>query len=107
MNNKNLIGPWIRRFLTDHLLGERNLARNTQESYRDTLALLIPFISDISNKPPDLLLMTEDLSSDVVSSFLLHLEQHRNCSVSTRNQRLAVIHALVRFISERSPEHIT
>jgi hypothetical protein len=27
----------------EHLVGERNLARNTQTSYRDTLALLLPF----------------------------------------------------------------
>jgi integrase/recombinase XerD len=39
------LGPWVRRFLLDHLVGERNLARNTQRSYRDTLSLLIPFIA--------------------------------------------------------------
>jgi integrase/recombinase XerD len=32
MNDKNLIGPWIRRFLLEHLVTERNLARNTQAS---------------------------------------------------------------------------
>jgi integrase/recombinase XerD len=45
MNNKNLIGLWIRRFLLEHLVTERNLARNTQASYRDTLTLLLPFTS--------------------------------------------------------------
>ena len=43
MTDKNLLGPWIRRFLLEHLVNERNLARNTQASYRDTLALLLPF----------------------------------------------------------------
>lgn len=42
MNNTNLIGPWIRRFLLEHLVGERNLTHNTQASYRDTLTLLLP-----------------------------------------------------------------
>ena len=37
MNNRTLLGPWIRRFLLEHLVAERNLARNTQASYRDTL----------------------------------------------------------------------
>jgi len=27
MNDKNLLGPWIRRFLLEYLVGERNLAR--------------------------------------------------------------------------------
>jgi hypothetical protein len=45
MNDRNLLGPWIRRFLLEYLVGERNLARNTQTSYRDTLTLLLPFAS--------------------------------------------------------------
>ena len=44
------LGPWVRRFLLEHLVGERNLSRNTQRSYRDTLALLIPFIADKAHK---------------------------------------------------------
>lgn len=45
MNNITLIAPWIRRFLLEHLVRERNLALNTQASYRDTLTLLLPFAS--------------------------------------------------------------
>jgi integrase/recombinase XerD len=40
MADKSLLGPWVRRFLMEHIVGERNLARNTQRSYRDTLCLL-------------------------------------------------------------------
>ena|SRR6266851_3705462 len=47
-----------------------------------------------------------ELSSDVLRSFLDHLEQVRRCSIRTRNQRLAAVHAMARFIAERSPEHI-
>jgi site-specific recombinase XerD len=45
MKDKSLLGPWIRRFLLEHLVAERNLSRNTQASYRDTLTLLLPFAS--------------------------------------------------------------
>jgi site-specific recombinase XerD len=45
MKDETLLGPWVRRFLLEHLVAERNLARNTQVSYRDTLALLLPFAS--------------------------------------------------------------
>ena len=51
-------------------------------------------------------LSIERLSPRVVRRFLLHLEQQRGCSVSTRNQRLAAIHALARFIGSHSPEHL-
>jgi integrase/recombinase XerD len=43
MTKTSLLGPWVRRFLLEYLVSERNLARNTQRSYRDTLKLLLPF----------------------------------------------------------------
>src|SRR5215467_16286525 len=38
--------------------------------------------------------------------FLDHLECDRQCSGGTRNQRLATIHSLARFIGMRSPVHL-
>lgn len=78
------LGPWVRRFLLEHLVGERNLARNTQRSYRDTLALLIPFIANRAHKDVDQLELSH-LSSEDVHQFLQHLEANRGCSVTTRN----------------------
>lgn len=105
MVNVNLIGPWIRRFLIEHLVGERNLACNTQHSYRDTMLLLMPFVADRVGKPVDQL-TSEHVSAENVRFFLNDLEKRRTCSISTRNQRLAAIHAFARFVGEHSPEHI-
>ena len=105
MTNTSKFGSWVRRFLLEHLVSERNLARNTQRSYRDTLALLIPFIAEQVHKPIDQLNI-EHVSAENVKRFLQDLEQTRGCIVTTRNQRLAVIHALARFIGQHSPEHI-
>src|SRR5205823_5920525 len=99
------LGPWVRRFLLEHLVGERNLARNTQCSYRDSLALLIPFIAGKVRKNVDQLEIGH-LTDEHVRQFLQYLEEGRGCSVPTRNQRLAAIHALAHFIGERGPEHI-
>ena len=106
MSNRDLLGPWIRRFLLEHLVGERNLARNTQISYRDTLTLLIPFATSKVGKPVDRLTI-EHITPEVVRTFLAHLESTRGCGISTRNQRLAAIRALARFIATHSPEHIS
>ena len=46
MTDIALLGPWVRRFLLEHLVGERNLARNTQRSYRDTLAAALALCRD-------------------------------------------------------------
>jgi integrase/recombinase XerD len=100
-----LIGPWVKRFLLEHLVAERNLAQNTQKSYRDTLVLLLPFASVQKRKAIEFIAVS-DLSADLLKRFLDHLETARSCSIRTRNQRLAALHALARFIAERSPEHI-
>jgi len=105
MTDTAKLGPWVRRFLLEHLIGERNLACNTQRSYRDTLALLIPFIAGKAHTDLDQL-NVDHLTADYLRQFLQHLEEARGCSVTTRNQRLAVIHALARFIGQRGPEHI-
>jgi integrase/recombinase XerD len=105
LTNNSKLGPWIRRFLLEHMVVDRTLSKNTQRSYRDTLALLLPFVAKELKKQVDHLLV-EQLSADVVRLFLQHLEEVRSCCAATRNQRLAGIHALARFIGEHSPEHV-
>jgi integrase/recombinase XerD len=105
MNDMALLGPWVRRFLLEHLVAERNLARNTQRSYRDALTLLIPFVAGKQKQSVDRLAVV-DVSPDLVRLFLADLEQARECGINTRNQRLTAIHALARFVGEHSPEHI-
>lgn len=105
MTNNNLVAIWVRRFLLEHVVGDLNLARNTQASYRDALALFLPFAAKQTRQAVDQL-EVERLSPEVVRLFLAHLEGKRHCSVTTRNQRLAAIHAFARFVGKRSPEHL-
>lgn len=105
MRDRTLLGGWVRRFLLEHLVSDRNLAQNTQKSYRDGIALLLPFLAVQRKRAVDQL-MVADLSAETLKRFLDSLEKQRKCSIRTRNQRLAVIHALARFIAERSPEHV-
>lgn len=105
MTNRNLVAPWVRRFLLEHVVAELNLSRHTQASYRDALALFLPFAAKAQRQAVDQL-EVERLSPDVIRSFLAHLEEARHCSVATRNQRLAAIHSFARFVGARSPEHL-
>ena len=105
MADATLLGPWVRRFLLEHVVAERNLALNTQKSYRDMLTLLLPYAADKAEKAIDRLTVN-DLSPQIVRLFLTHMEKQRNCATSTRNQRLGGIHALARFIGEHCPEYI-
>jgi site-specific recombinase XerD len=105
MTDPNVLGPWVRRFLLEYLVGDRNLSINTRTSYRDMLILLLPFVASHQKKPIERLTIL-DLSPSLVRTFLSHLEQERRCSVATRNQRLGGLHALARFIGQNSPENV-
>ena len=105
MGNDGTLGAWVARFLLEHLRSERNLAQNTQHSYRDTLVLLIPFASRTTNRLVEDLQVV-DISAELVRLFLKNIEEARGCSITTRNQRLAAIRALAGFVGQRSPEHI-
>lgn len=105
MTDTALLSAWIRRFLLEYLVVERNLARNTQMSYRDTLRQLLPFVARSARRRLDLL-RVEDLSAARVRAFLQDLEETCGCGVATRNQRLAAIHSLARFIGLHGPEHL-
>ena len=105
MGDRTALGHWVRRFLMEYAAAERNLSPNTCASYRDMLVLLLPFAARRKRAAVDELVVT-DLSADVVRTFLTHLERDRQCSIATRNQRLASVHALARFIGERSPQHV-
>jgi len=103
MRDHALLGPWVRRFLLEYAVGDRNLSRNTQRSYRDTLRLLLPTVARRARKSIDRLAVT-DVSADRVRQFLTELEEKRGCGVATRNQRLSAIHALAGFICSQAPE---
>lgn len=105
MPDRERLGPWLRRFLTEYIVTERNLARNTRASYRDTFKLLLPFASRKMRKPVERLTV-DDLTSGLVLRFLAHLEHDRGCSMRTRNQRLAAIRAFARFVGSRDPAHV-
>ncbi len=46
MPEHHLLGPYIRRYLLEHVVADRNLSRNTQRSYRDAIRILLQFMRD-------------------------------------------------------------
>jgi site-specific recombinase XerD len=61
------------------------------------------FAASNTHKKVDELLIP-DIDADLLRAFLRHIEEKRKCRISSRNQRLAAIHALAGFIAERCPE---
>ena len=92
----------ISSYLTKHLAGTRNLSSNTIKSYRDTFCLLLLFMKEMNKKIDRICLV--DIDSDLVIRFLDWLEVNRGNSASTRNVRLAAIHAFFRYVQFQNPE---
>ena len=65
----------------------------------------LPFVGKKAAKAVDHLNVV-DMSAELIRLFLADLETSRHCAIVTRNQRLAAIHALARFVGEHSPERI-
>jgi site-specific recombinase XerD len=101
----NLVAPWVRRFLVEYVMGERNYSPNTQLSHRDTLRLFLPFAAQRCRCAVDRLALAQ-IKPQVVREFIRHLEQVRHCGPSTLNQRLVSLHSWARFVGINSPEHL-
>jgi integrase/recombinase XerD len=101
----NLVAPWVRRFLVEYVIGERNYTPATQHSYRDTFRLFLPFTARQCRCAVDQLALVK-VTPKVVRTFLVHLEQDRECGPATCNQRLAALRAWCGFVGINSPEHL-
>jgi len=106
MPDSHLLGSFVRRFLLESVIADRNLSRNTQTSYRDAVRLLLRFIAERYGIDPTHLTV-EDVNAEVVRNFLTYLEKEHSNSPATVNQRLTAIRSLFRFISQCVPDSAT
>ena len=103
MNDR--VGPWVRRFLVEYLIGERNYSLHTQQSRRDTFVLFLPFAAKRCRYALDQLPLSK-ITPKLVREFVRHLEHVRHCRPSTINQRVISLRAWARFVGIHSPEHL-
>jgi len=96
---------YLTDFMTVYLTGERGCSANTVMAYRDAVVLLITFFKEQVGIPAEKLAL-KDITMERVLSYLEWLEKQRNCGPSTRNARLAAVHAFFRFLQYRAPDRM-
>src|ERR1035441_9047629 len=101
----DLAGPWVRRFLIEHVIDERNYSSNTQHSYRDMFRLFLPFAAKRSHCTMDQLPLAP-IQPKMIRAFTRYLEQVRHCGIATINQRVTALRAWADFVGTNSPEHL-
>lgn len=93
---------FLTSYLAKYLPGEVGASSNTIHSYRDTFSLLIKYCVSEKNIPAEKLTLNQ-VDRKLIEDFLNCLETRRKCSVSTRNQRLAAIHAFFKYLQLEQP----
>ena len=99
MKNKNL-NYYITKYFSDYLPLVLGVSKNTISSYRDTFVLLLKFIQ-IKNEVNINNISLSYLTNEIIEEFLIYLETEHNNSISTRNQRLAVIRSFCKYLKNR------
>lgn len=87
----------LHQFFSNYLPNIKGVSRHTIKAYRDAFTLFIPFAAN-RLKIKTASLMLDHLTPDMVLAFLVDLEQKRQNSPVTRNQRLAAIKSLAKMI---------
>lgn len=91
----------LENYFTTYLPYSVGAAENTIISYKYTFKLLLRFLDEKYNLPADKITFVS-LSYDTLSNFLRWIETERNCSVSTRNQRLAALSSFSAYAQNRN-----
>ena len=99
---KNDFSYHLTKYFSEYLPGQVAASQNTICSYRDTFVQLMEFYKAEYHLSPEKLTYRE-FTAERIECFLNHLEIQRRISISTRNQRLAAIHAFFRYIQYRDP----
>lgn len=96
---------YLSNYLSKYLPGTAGLSMNTIMSYRDTFSLLLEFCKVKKKILPEKITL-KHLDKGLVEEYLEWLETERSCIASTRNVRLAAIHAFCRYLQLEYPDYL-
>lgn len=104
--SKKYLSDYLTDYLTRYLPLQIGASPNTIRSYRDAFIVFLRYCRDELKIKPEKLTM-DQISRKMVEVYLLWLEENKGCAVSTRNHRLTVIHALMRYIAVEDPRYMS
>lgn len=93
----------LTNYLGKYLPGILGLRTNTISSYRDMFTLMITFYETVIGIKPEKITL-KDFTQNQMERFLEWLEQQRGNAISTRNVRLAAIHAYAKYLARVHPD---
>ncbi len=100
--NKDTFSYHLTKYFAEYLPVQTGASQNTVRSYRDVFVQLMEYYKSEYRLPPEKL-EYKDFTATRIEGFLAYLESERGIGISTRNQRLAAIHAFFRYLQYRDP----
>lgn len=101
--NKPDFADYVYTFFLKHLPLQRGLSKNTISSYSYAIMRFYDYCKSVRHIRQDKLTFA-NINKALVEDFCMWLETEKHNSASTRNQRLAAIHALFIYIQAESIE---
>ena len=96
---------YLSTYLEKQLPGVQGNSENTIISYRDGIILFLQYMSTVEKTKPEKIEFNL-ITKKTIENFLLWLEKNRNCSLTTRNQRLAILHSFFKYVGAEEPKYI-
>jgi site-specific recombinase XerD len=102
---KNDFAQYLTAFFIEYLSGERGASHNTIRSYSNTFTLFLEYMNEVNHIKAEKL-KVEHFTKKIVLGFLDWLQDKRQSENSTRNQRLAAIHAFCKYMQYEDVIHM-
>lgn len=90
----------VQTYFTEYLTQQRALSPRTVAAYRDALVLFLQFAEAHLGKAPAAMTLAE-ITPQLITAFLAHLEEQRHNCVRSRNARLAALRSFLKFAGHR------
>jgi len=90
----------VQAYFAEYLTQQRALSPQTIAAYRDAFVLFLEFAQSRLGKSPAALALA-DMTPELITAFLVHLEEQRHNCVRSRNARLAALRSFLKFAGRR------
>lgn len=102
---RNDFATYLSAYFLKYMPTRTGYSGNTIKSYRDTFTIFLRYCNDeLRIKPEKIGFST--INRNLIEDFLSWLECKKKHAISTRNQRLAALHAFFRYIQLEAPEYM-
>lgn len=96
---------YVSQFFNSYLSGQKNVSKNTIISYATTFKQFLIFCEEVKRIKTERLTLNL-IDEELIADFLNWLEEARNVSLTTRNQRLVALHSFFRYVQKNFPIHM-